>query len=306
MEKIEDKVLIENLGEENIKYNEPMRDHTTMKVGGNAKIFIEPKNEQQIINVIKYAKENNINYYVIGNGSNLVVKDEGIDGIVLKIGSRFADVDFLDQTHIKVFAGYPLVKLSYLAKEKSLSGLEFASGIPGTIGGAVRMNAGAYGSEMVNVVERVGVLNTNTYEAFELSNEEAKFSYRHSIFVDKPEYVVTYAIIKLEKGIKDEIEAKMNENNTSRKEKQPIEYPSSGSTFKRGDGFITAKIIDDLGLKGYKIGGAEVSTKHAGFVINSSNAKAKDVLDLIEYIKEKAHKELNIVLEEEVVILGGN
>lgn len=306
MEKIEDKVLIENLGEENIKYNEPMKDHTTMKVGGNAKIFIEPKNEQQIINVIKYAKENNINYYVIGNGSNLVVKDEGIDGIVLKIGSRFADVDFLDQTHIKVFAGYPLVKLSYLAKENSLSGLEFASGIPGTIGGAVRMNAGAYGSEMVNVVERVGVLNTNTYESFELSNEEAKFSYRHSIFVDKPEYVVTYAIIKLEKGIKDEIEAKMNENNTSRKEKQPIEYPSSGSTFKRGDGFITAKIIDDLGLKGYKIGGAEVSTKHAGFVINSNNAKAKDVLDLIEYIKEKAHKELNIVLEEEVVILGGN
>lgn len=306
MKKIEDKVLIENLGEENIKYNEPMKDHTTMKVGGNAKIFIEPKNEQQIINVIKYAKENNINYYVIGNGSNLVVKDEGIDGIVLKIGSRFADVDFLDQTHIKVFAGYPLVKLSYLAKENSLSGLEFASGIPGTIGGAVRMNAGAYGSEMVNVVERVGVLNTNTYESFELSNEEAKFSYRHSIFVDKPEYVVTYAIIKLEKGIKDEIEAKMNENNTSRKEKQPIEYPSSGSTFKRGDGFITAKIIDDLGLKGYKIGGAEVSTKHAGFVINSNNAKAKDVLDLIEYIKEKAHKELNIVLEEEVVILGGN
>ncbi len=306
MEKIEDKVLIENLGEENIKYNEPMKDHTTMKVGGNAKIFIEPKNEQQIINVIKYAKENNINYYVIGNGSNLVVKDEGINGIVLKIGSRFADVDFLDQTHIKVFAGYPLVKLSYLAKENSLSGLEFASGIPGTIGGAVRMNAGAYGSEMVNVVERVGVLNTNTYESFELSNEEAKFSYRHSIFVDKPEYVVTYAIIKLEKGIKDEIEAKMNENNTSRKEKQPIEYPSSGSTFKRGDGFITAKIIDDLGLKGYKIGGAEVSTKHAGFVINSNNAKAKDVLDLIEYIKEKAHKELNIVLEEEVVILGGN
>lgn len=306
MKKIEDKVLIENLGEENIKYNEPMKDHTTMKVGGNAKIFIEPKNEQQIINVIKYAKENNINYHVIGNGSNLVVKDEGIDGIVLKIGSRFADVDFLDQTHIKVFAGYPLVKLSYLAKENSLSGLEFASGIPGTIGGAVRMNAGAYGSEMVNVVERVGVLNTNTYESFELSNEEAKFSYRHSIFVDKPEYVVTYAIIKLEKGIKDEIEAKMNENNTSRKEKQPIEYPSSGSTFKRGDGFITAKIIDDLGLKGYKIGGAEVSTKHAGFVINSNNAKAKDVLDLIEYIKEKAHKELNIVLEEEVVILGGN
>lgn len=306
MEKIEDKVLIENLGEENIKYNEPMKDHTTMKVGGNAKIFIEPKNEQQIINVIKYAKENNINYYVIGNGSNLVVKDEGINGIVLKIGSRFADVDFLDQNHIKVFAGYPLVKLSYLAKENSLSGLEFASGIPGTIGGAVRMNAGAYGSEMVNVVERVGVLNTNTYESFELSNEEAKFSYRHSIFVDKPEYVVTYAIIKLEKGIKDEIEAKMNENNTSRKEKQPIEYPSSGSTFKRGDGFITAKIIDDLGLKGYKIGGAEVSTKHAGFVINSNNAKAKDVLDLIEYIKEKAHKELNIVLEEEVVILGGN
>lgn len=304
MEKIEDKVLIENLGEENIKYNEPMRDHTTMKVGGNAKIFIEPKNEQQIINVIKYAKENNINYYVIGNGSNLVVKDEGIDGIVLKIGSRFADVDFLDQTHIKVFAGYPLVKLSYLAKEKSLSGLEFASGIPGTIGGAVRMNAGAYGSEMVNVVERVGVLNTNTYEAFELSNEEAKFSYRHSIFVDKPEYVVTYAIIKLEKGIKDEIEAKMNENNTSRKEKQPIEYPSAGSTFKRGADFITAKLIDEAGLKGYSVGDAEVSTKHAGFVINKGKATSEDVIKLVKHVQEKVYEKFGKKIELEVEIIG--
>lgn len=306
MEKIEDKVLVKNIGEENIKYDEPMKNHTTMKVGGNAKIFIEPKNEQEIVEVIKYAKENNIKYYIIGNGSNLVVKDEGIDGIVIKIGSRFANVEFIDETHIKVGAGYPLIKLSYLAKEKSLSGLEFASGIPGTIGGAVRMNAGAYGSEMINVVEKVGILNANTYKSFEMSNAEAKFSYRHSIFVDKPEYIVTYAIINLEKGAKAEIEAKMNENNTSRKEKQPIEYPSSGSTFKRGEGFITAKVIDDLGLKGYKIGGAEVSTKHAGFVINSNDAKAKDVLDLIDYIKEKAHKELNIVLEEEVVILGGN
>lgn len=306
MDKIEDKVLEDIFGKENIKYNEPMKNHTTMKVGGDAKVFVEPKDEQEIIDVIKYAKENNINYYIIGNGSNLIVKDEGIDGVVIRIGSRFSNVEFIDETHIKVQAGYPLVKLSYLAKDKSLSGLEFASGIPGTVGGAVRMNAGAYGSEMINVVEKVGVLNSNTFENFEMTNEEAKFSYRHSIFVDRPEYIVTYAIIKLEKGIKEEIEAKMNENNTSRKEKQPIEYPSSGSTFKRGDGFITAKVIDDLGLKGYKIGGAEVSTKHAGFVINSDNAKAKDVLDLIEYIKEKAYKELNIMLEEEVVILGGN
>ncbi len=306
MEKIEDKVLVERLGEENIKYNEPMKNHTTMRVGGNAKIFVEPKDEQELVDIIKYANKNNIDYYIIGNGSNLVVKDEGINGIVIKIGSRFSNVEFIDETHIKVWAGYPLVKLSYLAKDKSLSGLEFASGIPGTVGGAVRMNAGAYGSEMINVVEKVGVLNANTFKTFEMTNEESEFSYRHSIFVDKPEYIVTYAIVKLEKGVKEEIEAKMNENNTSRKEKQPIEYPSSGSTFKRGDGFITAKVIDDLGLKGYKIGGAEVSTKHAGFVINSDNAKAKDVLDLIEYIKEKAYKELNIMLEEEVVILGGN
>lgn len=306
MEKIEDKVLVERLGEENIKYNEPMKNHTTMRVGGNAKIFVEPKDEQELVDIIKYANKNNIDYYIIGNGSNLVVKDEGINGIVIKIGSRFSNVEFIDETHIKVWAGYPLVKLSYLAKDKSLSGLEFASGIPGTVGGAVRMNAGAYGSEMINVVEKVGVLNANTFKTFEMTNEESEFSYRHSIFVDKPEYIVTYAIVKLEKGVKEEIEAKMNENNTSRKEKQPIEYPSSGSTFKRGDGFITAKVIDDLGLKGYKIGGAEVSTKHTGFVINSDNAKAKDVLDLIEYIKEKAYKELNIMLEEEVVILGGN
>lgn len=293
------------LGKDSIKYNELMSKHTTMKVGGKAKVFVEPRNTEEVMKVVEYAKANNIKYYIVGNGSNLLVSDEGYDGIIIKIGQNFSDFEFLEETVIKVAAGLPLIKLAYMAKDNSLTGLEFASGIPGTIGGAIRMNAGAYGGEMVNVVEKVGVLDTNTGKVFEIYNEEAEFSYRHSIFAEKTEYIIVYAVVKLEKGNKEEIEVKMNENNTSRKEKQPIEFPSSGSTFKRGDGYISAKLIDDAGLKGYKIGGAEVSTKHAGFVINSGNATCKDVVDLIEYIKNTIYEKFNIMLQEEVVILGG-
>ena len=276
-----------------------------MKVGGEAKVFIEVDSVQRIIDVVKYAKENNINYCIIGNGSNLIFTDKGFDGIVLKVGSAFSDIDRLDETRIKVSGGFQLIKLSYYAKENGLSGMEFAAGIPGTIGGAVRMNAGAYGSEMINVVESVEYLDTNTFEIHKITNEECEFSYRHSMFVEHPEYVVVFATVKLEKGNIDEIEAKMEENNASRREKQPIEFPSSGSTFKRGADYIAAKLIDEAGLKGYRIGGAEVSTKHAGFVINTGDATATDVIALIEHIKNVVYEKFGVMLQEEVVTLGG-
>ena len=288
-----------------IKYNEPLSAHTTMKVGGEAKVFIEVDSVQRIIDVVKYAKENNIDYCIIGNGSNLIFTDKGFDGIVLKVGSAFSDIDRLDETRIKVSGGCQLIKLSYYAKENGLSGMEFAAGIPGTIGGAVRMNAGAYGSEMINVVESVEYLDTNTFEIHKITNEECEFSYRHSMFVEHPEYVVVFATVKLEKGSIDEIEAKMEENNASRREKQPIEFPSSGSTFKRGADYIAAKLIDEAGLKGYRIGGAEVSTKHAGFVINTGDATATDVIALIEHIKNVVYEKFGVMLQEEVVTLGG-
>ena len=299
---IKDANLMSNVS---IKYNEPLSAHTTMKVGGEAKVFIEVDSVQRIIDVVKYAKENNINYCIIGNGSNLIFTDKGFDGIVLKVGSAFSDIDRLDETRIKVSGGFQLIKLSYYAKENGLSGMEFAAGIPGTIGGAVRMNAGAYGSEMINVVESVEYLDTNTFEIHKITNKECEFSYRHSMFVEHPEYVVVFATVKLEKGSIDEIEAKMEENNASRREKQPIEFPSSGSTFKRGADYIAAKLIDEAGLKGYRIGGAEVSTKHAGFVINTGDATATDVINLIEHIKNVVYEKFGVMLQEEVVTLGG-
>ena len=288
-----------------IKYNEPLSLHTTMRVGGEAKVFIEVDSVSKIVDVIKYARENNINYCVIGNGSNLLFTDEGFDGIVLKVGAAFSEIEMLENNRIKVSGGFQLIKLAYFAKDNGLTGMEFAAGIPGTIGGAVRMNAGAYGSEMINVVESVEYLDTNTFERHIITNEECDFSYRHSMFVEHPEYIVVFATVKLQEGNIDEIEAKMEENNASRREKQPIEYPSSGSTFKRGPDYIAAKLIDEAGLKGYKIGGAEVSTKHAGFIINSGNATSKDVLDLIEYIKKTVYDKFGVMLQEEVVTLGG-
>lgn len=290
---------------EKVRYNVPMKEHTTMKVGGPCEVLVEPKSIEEIKNVVAYAKENNMDYYIIGNGSNLLVKDEGVKGIVIKITNAFSNIE-LDGETIKVDAGCSVPKLAAFAKANSLTGLEFACGIPGSVGGGIRMNAGAYGSEMVNVVDRVGYLNENG-EVVEITNEECEFTYRHSMFVEHPEYVVVYAIFKLQKGNIEEISAAMEKNMTSRKEKQPLEYPNFGSVFKRPtqEGVFVGKMIEDLGLKGYSIGGAQVSTKHAGFMVNTGDATCKDVIDLIEYIKEKVYNEYNVMLQEEVVILGG-
>ncbi len=286
-----------------VKYNELMKNHTTTKVGGPCDCMVEPQSIDEIIEVLKYAKANNLCYYVIGNGSNLLVKDEGVNALIIKITSKFSDV-VIDGEIIKAEAGCSVPKLSQIAKQNSLSGLEFACGIPGSIGGGIRMNAGAYGGEMVNVVEKVGYINDKC-ELVEISNEECEFSYRHSMFVEHPEYVVVYAVYKLKKGNIEEISSIMDNNMNSRKEKQPLEYPNFGSVFKRPEGYFVGKLVDDCGLKGYSIGGAQVSLKHSGFIINKGDATCKDVLDLIEYIKNVVNEKFGVMLQEEVVILGG-
>ncbi len=298
------KGLEEILDKGSIRYNEPMKKHTTMKVGGPCECMVEPSSIEEIQKIIEYSKKNNIKYYVIGNGSNLLVKDEGVNALIIKISNKFSGVE-VNGEHIKAYSGCSVPKLSQIAKENSLSGLEFACGIPGSVGGGIRMNAGAYGSEMVNVVEKVGFLDENG-NLNEIDGKDANFTYRHSMFVENPEYVVVYAIYKLQKGNKEEISRVMEENMNSRKQKQPIEYPNFGSVFKRPEGYFVGKLVDDCGLKGYKIGGAQVSTKHSGFMINAGNATCKDVLDLIEYVKEKVYEKFNVKLQEEVVILGGN
>ena len=298
------KGLEEILDKGSIRYNEPMKKHTTMKVGGPCDCMVEPSSIEEIQKVLEYVKENNIKYYIIGNGSNLLVKDEGVHALIIKIANKFSGFE-VNGEYIKAYSGCSVPKLSQIAKENSLSGLEFACGIPGSVGGGIRMNAGAYGSEMVNVVEKVGFLDENG-NLKEIDGKDAHFTYRHSMFVDNPQYVVVYAIYKLVKGNKEEISKIMEENMNSRKQKQPIEYPNFGSVFKRPEGYFVGKLVDDCGLKGYKIGGAQVSTKHSGFMINIGDATCKDVLDLIEYVKEKVYEKFNVKLQEEVVILGGN
>ena len=298
------KGLEEILSQDSIKYNEPMKKHTTMRVGGPCDCMVEPSSIEEIQKILEYARKNNIKYYVIGNGSNLLVKDEGVHALIIKIANKFSGVE-VNGEHIKAYSGCSVPKLSQIAKENSLSGLEFACGIPGSVGGGIRMNAGAYGSEMVNVVEKVGFLDENE-KLNEIEGKDAHFTYRHSMFVENPKYIVVYAIYKLQKGNKDEISKIMEENMNSRKQKQPIEYPNFGSVFKRPEGYFVGKLVDECGLKGYKIGGAQVSTKHSGFMVNIEDATCKDVLDLIEYVKKKVYEKFNVKLQEEVVILGGN
>ena len=298
------KGLEEILSQDSIKYNEPMKKHTTMRVGGPCDCMVEPSSIEEIQKILEYARKNNIKYYVIGNGSNLLVKDEGVHALIIKIANKFSEVE-VNGEHIKAYSGCSVPKLSQIAKENSLSGLEFACGIPGSVGGGIRMNAGAYGSEMVNVVEKVGFLDENG-KLNEIDGKDAHFTYRHSMFVENPNYIVVYAIYKLQKGNKDEISKIMEENMNSRKQKQPIEYPNFGSVFKRPEGYFVGKLVDECGLKGYKIGGAQVSTKHSGFMVNIEDATCKDVLDLIEYVKKKVYEKFNVKLQEEVVILGGN
>jgi len=284
-----------------VKYNEPMKNYTTLKIGGEADVLVTPESAQDVIDVLEFAKKENVPVTIIGNGSKLLVKDKGIRGIVIKFGSKFSSVKIDDET-LTVEAGMTMPRLAIIAKDNSLSGLEFASGIPGNIGGGIYMNAGAYGSETANVVEQVTYIDSDL-NIQTIYNKDCKFGYRKSIFRDN-NYIILSAKFKLEKKDKQEIENLMKQNNDSRKAKQPLEYPNAGSTFKRPEGYFVGKLIDDLGLKGYTIGGAQISNKHSGFIINTGKATAKDVLNLINYIKEKVLEVNGVKLEEEIIVLG--
>lgn len=285
-----------------VKIDEPMKKHTNFKIGGNADVFVIAKNIEEIKCVIKFSKENNILLTILGNGSNVLVSDKGIRGIVLQVGTKEIKIEKQKNALVEVEAGVMLGALAQVLLKQSISGFEFAAGIPGSIGGAIRMNAGAYGGEMKDIVKDVTVLNEKG-EISVLTNEECEFSYRHSRFTDSKEIVIKVTL-KLPLGNEAEIKAKMDEYDQSRREKQPLNLPSAGSTFKRGSDFITAKLIDECGLKGYTSGDAQVSTLHAGFVVNLGNATAQDVLNVVNHVKQVVLEKTGKQIELEVELLG--
>ena len=291
-----------NISKEKIKYNEPMAKHTSFKIGGPAQCFINAESVEEIKQICKVASKNDINLTIIGNGSNLLVTDNGINGIVVKVNIKKFELEFSnDDVSLIVGAGNKLGEIAQKLLRNEITGFEFAAGIPGTIGGAVRMNAGAYGKEMKDIVETVKYMDYDG-NIYEKSNKDLEFEYRKSMFA-KNKFIILEAKLKLQKGNAQYIKDKMLEFEQSRKQKQPLEFPSAGSTFKRGTDFITAKLIDDAGLKGYRVGGAMVSTKHAGFVVNENNATAQDVLNLVKHIKQEVYKKFNKKIELEIQVI---
>ena len=287
-------------GDSNVRCDEPMSSHCTFRAGGTAKYYVIPDEYKKVRDVLRLCVEENIPYYVIGNGSNLLVQDDGFDGVIIEIDSALAKIE-INGNEIVAKAGAKLSKIAVKALNESLTGFEFAHGIPGNLGGAVTMNAGAYGGEMKDVLKWVKVLDNNG-EMKTLKAEELELGYRTSVIV-KEKMIVLEACIELHEGNRDEIEMHMKELMAKRKEKQPLEYPSAGSTFKRPEGYFAGKLIQDAGLKGYRVGGAMVSEKHSGFVINYDNATATDIINLMKDVRKKVYEEFQVTLEPEVKIL---
>jgi UDP-N-acetylmuramate dehydrogenase len=269
-----------------------LKNYTTYRVGGKAKYIVYPKNVDSLVRLIKYLKTNRIKFKVLGNGSNLLFSDKEYDGVLIKL-SELDELEFIGKTKLKVGAGYNLIKLSILTAKKGLTGLEFASGIPGSVGGAVFMNAGAYKSDMGYIVESVKVL-TDDNKIITLENKEMQFHYRSSFLQKHPGYICLETVLRLQKGRRDAIEEVIKERRKRRIESQPLEYPSAGSVFRNPEGNFAGKLIEDLGLKGKRIGGAMVSDKHANFIINYKNASSKDIKDLIELCHDSVLKEYGI------------
>ncbi|MEE1283015.1 MAG: UDP-N-acetylmuramate dehydrogenase [Acutalibacteraceae bacterium] len=285
-----------------IKENESMSKHTTFKIGGNAQALIKVTNNEGLIDILKKCKECEIPVFILGKGSNLLVSDRGIDGIVIKLDGVFNQIKLIDDETICCGAGVSLAKLCSYACEHGLSGLEFAWGIPGSVGGAVYMNAGAYGGEMKDVLYSCAHIDDNN-TAGTLNADSLGLSYRHSIYSEN-NYIITSATVKLKKDSSVEIRNRMNDYMNRRKDKQPVEYPSAGSVFKRPEGYFAGTLIQDANLKGKQIGGAQVSEKHAGFIINKGNATCNDVLELVNFIQEKVKEETGITLECEIKPIG--
>lgn len=345
-------ILAKEISIDCIMIDEPMSKHTSFKIGGPADIFVKVKNIKELKYIIKIARKENIHLTVIGNGSNILVKDGGIRGIVIKIEfeeikietslfnksklENILSTDIIENNIslpkwediiVTVGSGVKLGELAQKLLDENITGFEFAAGIPGTIGGAVKMNAGAYGKEMRDIVLETKCLDLEVYEniiqktniddieiilekenikspeVILLNKKEQDFSYRHSIFMER-KYIILETKLELKRGKYEEIKERMNEYLKNRIEKQPLQKPSAGSTFKRGEDYITAKLIDECGLKGYKIGGAKVSEKHAGFIVNEGNAKAQDVIKLIEYVKNTVYDKTGKNIELEIEILG--
>lgn len=300
---IEKQIESLKIAKEKIFFHESMKKHTTFKIGGPAECLIKVEKQEELKEILAVTKQKNIPITILGNGSNVLVLDDGIKGITLMIKIEKIEIQEKNGViEITAGAGEKLAKLAQICLQKQITGLEELSGIPGTIGGAVKMNAGAHGREMKDIIKTVKCMNYQG-EIKEFSKEELELGYRTSIF-KREKYIITEVILELQKGQKEEIKAKMQQYATYRKERQPIECPSAGSTFKRGNDFITAQLIDDAGLKGYAIGDAEVSTKHSGFVINKGNATAKEVMELVQYIQEQVYERFNKKIELEIEIMG--
>ena len=296
-----EKKLLKMIDKEKILFDEPMKKHTTFRIGGPADYFIVPTEIEEIRAVVSLCEEMGMPYYVIGNGSNLLVADKGFRGVILQIYKAMNQVK-IEGNVITAQAGASLAQIAKEALEHALTGFEFAAGIPGTLGGAVRMNAGAYGGEIKDILTKATVL-TKEGEVVELSKEELEFGYRTSI-IERTGQIVLKAEIELSPGKREEIKAVMDDLRKKRVSKQPLEFPSAGSTFKRPEGHFAGKLIQDAGLKGFRIGGAQVSEKHSGFVINTGNATAADVMELMRQINEKVTARFGVSLEPEVRRIG--
>ncbi len=298
--------IVENISQfipkENILQNELMSRHTTFKIGGPCFILVKIKDALELQKILPYMAKEKIPYFFLGNGSNLLVSDKGFEGVVLTYAGPMTEEVQIEGETVTVNAGVLLSLVAKKVLDASLTGFEFAAGIPGSVGGAMVMNAGAYDGEMKQIVESVEVVSTDGILKV-LSCEEMEFGYRNSILKREP-YIVTKVTFRLAKGDKEAIKAKMDDLAARRREKQPLEYPSAGSTFKRPEGYFAGKLIMDAGLRGYQVGGAKVSDKHCGFVVNAGNASAKDVDTLMKNVIKEVEDKFQVTLEPEVIRLG--
>lgn len=295
------KKLLSILKEEQVKKDEPMKSHTTFRVGGPADYFVTPQTAEEVAKVIEACIQEKVPYYIVGNGSNLLVSDKGYEGVIIQIYKQMNQVK-VEGAQIHAQAGALLSMIAKRALDAELTGFEFAAGIPGTLGGACVMNAGAYGGEMKDVLKSVTVL-TGKGEVKTLAKEELELGYRTSAIAKKG-YIVLEAVLELQKGEKEKIQAVMDDLKERRVTKQPLEYPSAGSTFKRPEGYFAGKLIQDAGLRGFQVGGAQVSEKHCGFVINKDQATASDVMNLMNQVSDKVYEEFGVRLQPEVKRLG--
>ena len=296
------KEYIESVFEkQDIYFQEPMSRHTSFRTGGEADCLLQIRNVEQLKKILSYLRRTGNEYFLLGNGTNLLVSDRGYQGIVLQMGEGLSGIS-VEGEKIRVQAGALLSKTAKTAMDAGLAGMEFASGIPGSIGGGTVMNAGAYDGEMKQIVEQVTVLNEDG-ELMELDRDTMEFGYRTSVIRNRP-FVVVEALLSLQKGDPEQILAKMADFAQRRRAKQPLEYPSAGSTFKRPEGYFAGKLIMDSGMRGRRVGGAQVSEKHCGFIVNTGNATSEDVAELIMEVQERVKERFGIMLEPEIVKLG--